>query len=170
MTPVLRIIRYNWDMSDKEKEYPEPPEGIRVLKNGAGYSETEKRIVHGPGTYGPSEYQITKGNNAEFQRRRWEKARETAAQAIANGTQQPDVFGGWRTVIQAQTELAITPKAGRASTEAAKFVGRAADLLPDQRQAQPDNAPAVQINITSDALREILSTTGGQVIDGNWTE
>jgi len=157
-------------MSDKEKEYPQPPEGIRVLSNGAGFDEEERKIRYGPGTFGPSNVQITKENNAEYQRRRWEKARETAAKAIASGTLAADVWGGWETIISAQTELAITPKAGRASTEAAKFVGRAADLLPDQRQAQPDNAPAVQINITSDALREILSTTGGQVIDGSWTE
>ena len=153
------------DDTQHDKEYPEPPEGIKVLSNGAGYDTVKKRIAHAPGTFGPFDHPITVENNAEFQARRWAKARETAAQAIANGTKQPDVFGGWFTVIAAQTELAINPRMGRSSTEAAKFIGRAADLLPDKRNDTPTNQANIQINVTSEALQRILCATGGQSLD-----
>ncbi len=151
-------------MSD-EQTYPEPPEGIRPLSNGAGYDTERKRITHGPGTFGHDPARITVENNAEYQAARYESGRLAAEQAIATGTNSPDAWGGWFTVVAAQTQLALNTEKGRASTEAAKFVGRAADLLPQQVKGQPTNQTNVQINVTQDALLDILGTTGGNLLD-----
>ena len=50
-------------------------------------------------------------------------------------------LGAWAVVVGKQTELALSPDAGHASTKAAEFIGRAADLLPDRR-ANAQSLPA----------------------------
>lgn len=165
MTNVLTMIVYNIDMDDKE--YPEAPAGIKVMSNGGGYDMERKRIAYGPGTFGPDTSPITSENARELWERRYELAREAAAQAIASapGNVSGNVLGGWKTIVAAQVMLAQRIEAGRASTEAAKFIARAADLIPDARQQAGNTQNNVQINVSEDVLRRILGDTGGQVLD-----
>ena len=44
-----------------------------------------------------------------------------------------DVFGGWQSVVAAQTRLALDHDKGHASTRAAEFVGKAIDIMPRDR-------------------------------------
>ena len=128
-------------------EYPEPPPGVKVLKNGAGYANG--RIAYGPGTYGPNPTAITKENTQLFHQRRLEKAVQAASQGMVkalpgNGKTE---FDAWVEINRAQTALAMSQERGRASTEAAKFVGNAARLLPDRRRADNDNGTGDKITV-----------------------
>ena len=150
---------------DDKKEYPKPPDGIRVLSNGAGFDLKRKRIAYGPGTFAPDTGAITKENSLEFHHKRYEKSRLITEQALASAQNVSDVWGGWYTIMMAQIALAQDTKQGRASTEAAKFVGRAADLLPNQARNTPTNQTNVQINVDRTALLDVLSQVSGQIID-----
>ena len=88
-------------------------------------------------------------------------------------------LGAWSIVVGKQTELALSPDAGHASTKAAEFIGRAADLLPDRRAVAslPDGV-AMQLNLTDDAAamladafsRRGSTLQGGQGQDGERTK
>jgi len=165
----------NSTSQEQEKEYPAPPPHIKVGKNGIGYDMIKKKIVDPPGTYADAPNQITKANAAALARRKHQKTKDAIASAIAEQAQEAglnvrtpsEALGAaagilFRDVIKGKGTL-------RDRNTTLWSIGKYSDLVESHDKA-PSSQANVQINITSDALREILSTTGGQTIDGTWTD
>ena len=111
---------------------------------------------------------ITEDNSTAYHRARRERAIEAAERGILAGLPDDviaaDVFGGMEVVIAAQTRLALDTKKGRASTEAAKMILAAAELLP-QRTAAPSGDSGDSATITIPAafaarLVALVAATG----------
>jgi len=97
---------------------------------------------------------ITKETASTMVSRRHEiaegRAREGLQRAVEAGLslQLAGAEEAWGYVIEKQTELAISPEEGRASTMAAKLVGSATGMTGDK---QPQTVVAIQVNV-SDAI------------------
>ena len=145
--------------SDDDKVYPEPPPGIQVLSNGAG--RNKGGIVYGPGTFKPDPHRITPETSLDLNRHRWNMARETAMDGMGSAVKSVSGATGWdawKEINRTQAEIAMDKEFGRASTEAAKFVGNAAQLLPDRRRASQDaDQPGnITVSIPPDALMALV--------------
>ena len=158
----------------EEIEYPQPPPGIRVLKNGAGYSETEKRIVHGPGTYGPNVNAITSETAPIINKERYKRTQEAIrsailAQARESGIESIDgpetAIGHAAAVLYQEAIDPSTKTALRDRNQTIWSIAKHADLLPDQRQQATSTPGNMQINIGSDVIAAIIRATGRQMID-----
>lgn len=160
---------YNESMTD-EQEYPQPPEHIRVLKNGAGYNTITKRIEHAPGTYAEAPYNITSENAAQMAA----IGRENAKRAIRDAIVEQARARGVNVLMPAD---ALGHAAGllfgevldgsgtlRDRNRVLWDVGKYSDLV-ESHENSGQQQVNVQVNVTADILRDILSTTGGQVID-----
>ena len=99
--------------------------------------------------------------------RRHELAREEAAAGLQRGVdegmslQTASAENAWGHVIEAQTELAIAPEKGHASTQAAKLVGTATGMMGDRASAP---TVAIQVNISDDIAARYLGD------DDEWQE
>lgn len=149
------------------KEYPKPPKGIRVLKNGAGYDMTLKRIAYPPGTFGDNPNGVP---GSELAQTRWDNTRKALndaiiSQAYANGL---NVQNGGEAVAIAASALYQDVLSGngtlRDRNKVLWDIAKHAGLLKDDRDTSA-NVNQTQVNIGIDAIREILGLTGGQVID-----
>ena len=98
-------------------------ENTKILANGAVYDLDKGRIVANPGG-GTSA--ITQANASALATLRWQQAREQAAEAGQIGLARNSTDGKWTSALaniaEKQAELAMDPDAGRASTEAARYV------------------------------------------------
>ena len=133
-------------------EYPEPPPGVKVLPNGAGWSHETKKIAPGmgPGTFAPDPHRITPETSQLYHQRRMELSVQAAMDGLTESARVDGAITGydaWRFIIRDQARLSRQIKSGRASTEAAKFVGNAARLLPDRRQGSQDNGTSDKITV-----------------------
>ena len=103
---------------------------------------------------------ITSDNASSLAQRRHQLARERAAEGLQRAVEHGmsiQVAGAedaWGHVIEKQTELAISPEEGHASTQAAKLVGTATGMMAD-RVAAP--AVAIQVNISDEIAARYLS-------------
>jgi len=152
----------NTNDQEEAKEYPKPPPGITVLPNGAGRDIKTGHFKHPPGTYGPAPKQITKDNASAMAKRRHQKTKEAIASAIVERAQQrglnvltpsdaighaagtlfDDILDGAGTLRDRNTTL--------------WSIGKYSDLVESQDK-HASTQTNVQVNITADALREILS-------------
>ena len=107
---------------------------------------------------------ITKETGSPLALRRHELAREEAAEGLTRAVDKGmsiQVAGAeeaWGHVIEKQTELAISPEEGHASTQAAKLVGTATGMMGDRASAP---TVAIQVNISDDIAARYL---------GEWDE
>ena len=174
------------DTNQIDKMYPDPPPGIRVWRNGAGQDIETGKVLFGPGTFLPDPNRLTPDRAAELHQRRQELAIQAAERAlidVANEqdnsdierprtTHGADVYTGWRYIVAAQARLAMRIEKGRASTEAAKFIGKTANLTYD---AHSPAAQAAQIGacqakpgfaaLIMAVIREIDSGSGANIDD-----
>ena len=120
--------RYRLLPSDKGNELRE------YQATGVIYDYTEKKPVKG--------LTLDSETARRLQGRKQELAIEAASAGMLAAVESlsPDYvpgsggLGAWAVIVGKQTELAMSPDAGNASTRAAEFVGKAADLLMDRRQ------------------------------------
>ena len=107
---------------------------------------------------------ITTDNHRELRERRYDLARQAAARGLRStldvGGSQSELEA-WCRIIQAQAELALDKSAGRASTEAAKFVARAVDLLPDGSDKGAQTVNNTQINLVDGQLDALIERLQG---------
>jgi len=125
---------------------------------GYEYSDGSKRTPRGGWMEKPpnSAPIITKDNAAELANKRWEATRKAVDKGIAAlvaetgkaGALDEQTLDAIERISTAQATLAIDTQAGHASTKAAEFLLRAADRLPDRRQAAPQAVIAIQVNIS----------------------
>ena len=78
---------------------------------------------------------------------RWERAREAAAEGLEQA---------WKQIVKTQAELAADPEK-RGSTQAARLVGQAADLLPRANAQPAASGPATVIQIDARDAQILLA-------------
>jgi len=162
-------------MNDIQSDFPEQSitgkryrileDGNREYESGTIFDPVRNKIVSGP---------ITKENAGIMQRASriaiHDKAVESARLGLLRGVAATQLVDdphiAWSHVIEAQTELAMTPDMGHASTGAAKLVGQATQMLDKQEVS----VGKVEVNVLSlDAAREIIGILGN-VVDAEWKE
>lgn len=127
------------------------PEFEYVTGNGTIYDSRTHRITKGaPG--GGTHALTTDKSNANRQIRQ-EKAEIMARQALASKSTRGNSYDGWKMVVSAQVDQALKPDSPY-STNAAKFVGSAAGLLRDRREAE--KSEGVTIDISADVARMMI--------------
>jgi phage FluMu protein gp41 len=139
------------------------PERYRVLRNGAIYDNEAKRIVKAP-----ENNTINQENAREMLALRWEKARQAVAAGMIEGAASiKDISPSNVTEYDAVslmaanlTNIAAT-KQDRAAIEAFRAVSQAAGLVQERGQQVSSDAPALQINVSGDALARLLQLMQG---------
>ena len=90
---------------------------------------------------------------------RWERAREAAADGLVDALDKrgtgTTVELAWKKIVQTQAELASSKERG--STQAARLVGQAADLLPRANQQPEASGPATVIQIDARDAQILLA-------------
>ena len=91
---------------------------------------------------------------------RWERAREAAAEGLKDALDKrgtgESVEQAWKEIVKNQAELAADPEK-RGSTQAARLVGQAADLLPRANQQPESSGPATVIQIDARDAQILLA-------------
>ena len=98
------------------------------------------------------------GTAVQANNTRWERAREAAAEGLVAAL---DTHGtgttvelAWKKIVKTQAELASSKERG--STQAARLVGQAADLLPRANQ-QPESSNTTVIQIDARDAQILLA-------------
>lgn len=141
------------------------PERYKVLPNGAVYDKSIGRIVANPGG---GKSAITQATSSEMRARRMELAREAVARGMIDGAASlKDISPSNVTEYDAVslmaanlTNIAAT-KQDRAAIEAFRAVNQAAGLVQERGQQGSSDAPALQINVSGDALARLLQLMQG---------
>jgi len=115
--------------------------------------------------------EITKETASGMATRRHQLAQDRAAEglqrAVENGMS-ISVAGAedaWGRVIEKQTELAISPEEGRASTQAAKLVGVATGMTGDKKSVP---VVAIQVNVSESIAARYLTDDDDTVDGDSW--
>lgn len=167
---VCYTLGMETDKEHAQKTYPEPPQGIRVLSNGAGFNESTKRIQYGPGTFGENPHAITSDNAKAYRQMAVDKSKKAMLDAILEQTKErgvnvdspPEALGHavgllFREVLDGRGTLRDR---NRVIWDIAKHT-----KLIEGEESSKAGTTNVQINLSLDVLREILDSVGGQVID-----
>ena len=150
----------------------------------AEYSDGAKRYVSGnslgkqPGALAELHPGMTPITNSEHSQALHARKRELAmlsasegmTRAVqANSEYRPRTeFEAWGVVVEKQTELAITPDMGHASTQAAKLVGQAAGMLSSDRTTIQDQRKQTVVIVGEGQAGSYLSSLGiGQLSAGD---
>ncbi|MCG8431038.1 MAG: hypothetical protein MJA29_07685 [Candidatus Omnitrophica bacterium] len=150
----------------QDAEYPEPPEGIRVLSNGAGYCETEKRIKYGPGTFGPDPYRIDKSNASALANDRWDKLRTVADEGVALAAMDElklsnaTVEDGWRNIVKFRAQNAMKNE-GHAGTKDADFTAKAINAFPSNGNGTQPPTDGARLELGQGAADKLIDILGG---------
>ena len=167
---------YNWRMSDDQEqatpasEYPivtnkagqsfvVDGEAYKMLPNGAVHGVREARIVANPNGGLTA---ITPANSSDVRSKLFERriqSKLAAGRGMAQGTMTAGELEAWERINAAQASLAVDTDRGRASTEAARFVGAAAGFLsPDTRyDDQPAGPAGVRIELSDEAVDGLIA-------------
>jgi hypothetical protein len=143
--------------------------GQRLLKNGAVYDEQRSRIVANNPALNP--HAITKENTYKYHELRHDRSQAAIQRGMIAGADRRDIDGSIEAIAEAQTHIAVNEMAGRASTEAARFLFTAAGIMPD-RKGESDNTTARDIGRgIADVLCRLLQDNGSfiaenDIIDG----
>lgn len=143
-------------------EYDGQP--ARFYENGTVLHADTKKLLRGP-----QDYRLTSERARELNTIKHAAPIEAARRGLAAGLSVQELVDGhniaWEKVIQAQAELAIDREKGHASTKAAEFVGKAADMLPDRRASRDGGAVPVD-NRLLDFLGAIAPVVRGLLEEG----
>ena len=141
----------------------------KTLKNGAIYDLDTKRIIGGPPGGGTiTGTAITQSNANEYHEMSREKRLDAVYRGLAAGTRRANAHAAVEAIAAKQAELAMSIDRGRASTEAARFVFQAGELIQDRR-LDADGGVTVTAHASLgalEALRAILEQARGSVVDG----
>jgi hypothetical protein len=139
------------------------PERYQVLPNGAVYDHAVKKIVKAPENQVLNQAQASALANL-----RWQRAREAAAAGLAGAV--ADVrkvspsnvteYDAYAQMTQNLARMAMTNN-DRSAVEAYRAVSQAAGLVQERGQQGSSDAPALQINVSGDALARLLQLMQG---------
>ena len=150
------------------------------LPSGAVMDKSTNKLVANPGG-GNTIIRRNSNNIREIHAERVLKAKLAAQSALAavSASKSKTSLAGWARIVGAQAELALDIDRGRASTDAARFVGQAAGFLESGRQADDNGRDAGTmgaVSILAGALSQFLaaasskSTTPDIIIDSDWVK
>ena len=150
---------------------PAIPAGLIAARNGALRDPKTGRIVTTPGGGTKA---ITKETTEQYHEMRKERFIQAAYNGIISGADQRTLDASVETIYAAQTRLALNEMAGRASTEAARFVVNTSGLAPDRKDTDNTTARDIGRGI-ADVLCRLLqdnALVAGEtnVIDAEFTE
>ena len=129
-------------------------QNVKILKNGAVYDLDKGRIVANPGGGTTA---ITQANATELINSRWERYRNSAVEGLAAAGAVNNRVDAWAWIVEKQAGLAADPDRGRASTEAARFVGSAVGAMPERGAAGANSGgDNVNISVPGAFLRGLL--------------
>jgi len=172
MTKAHEIYIPEWNEGDfhletedgrKYREWIDPESGAVIrefLESGVIRDYTNHKIIRGA---------ITKENSKEMQVRATEARVSKAITSARNGllrgvsaTALANEWGiAWEYIVAAQAELAMAPDMGNASTRAAEFIMRAADLDPKNNKESlkmTDGKNKLELsNMSAEQLSSILT-------------
>jgi hypothetical protein len=139
------------------------PERYQVLPNGAIYDHAIKRIVKAPAIN-----TINRENARELINLRWQRAREAAAAGMTEaaasiaGVSPSNVteYDAYSMMTGNLARMAMQNN-DRSAVEAFRAVSQAAGLVPDKQSGGGGDAPALQINVSGDALARLLQLMQG---------
>ena len=123
-----------------EDGYPLPPEGIKVMKNGGGYSTELKHIVYGPGTFAldPNAFDTDKAHDAHLAK--IAKAEDELIRAIEERTGKPfdEIFaeGGATLFTEIVLGRSKTKHGGRERFDVWEGIGKRAGVVPDKAKTE----------------------------------
>lgn len=125
-----------------------------VARNGALRDPVTGRIIANP-PGGPTTA-IDPSVAAAYSRRRWQLYRQAAADAVKRANPANTPYAAWGVIVERQAALAADIERGRASTEAARFVGSALGALdrPPEGQARGGTA---DVTLPGDTLRRLIA-------------
>ena len=127
--------------------------GQRLLKNGAVMGADGKFVANIPAL---NPHAITKETTQHYHELRRERVQEAVQKGIIAGADRRDIDASIGAITEAQTHIALNEMAGRASTEAARFVFQVAGFMPD-RKGESDNNTARDIGRgIADVLCQLL--------------
>lgn len=174
-TSTQATVKPAIDVTVLPEPYAQNPERYKRWANGAIYDTSIGRVVANPGG---GIKKFTKDNTADMralydQRRLQAKlAAQGAVAKLAVSSGKPSVYRGWQLLVSAQAELAMDTDRGRASTDAARFVGQATGFLDSGAQAETGSPASMDgaISLLAGALRQFLGVVANPstVIDGEW--
>lgn len=151
----------------------------RRLHNGPIYDMQVHHIVANPGG-GLDKISPTHNPKAIYAERvlAAKIAAQEAVEELAKASQSKKTFAaGWREIVKAQAGLALDVDRGRASTDAARFVGQATGFLGDSRRDDDTtNAAVGAVATLAGVLSQYMSANiaGSQssrvIIDGDIVE
>ena len=128
--------------------------GQRLLKNGAVFDEERGRIVANNPALNP--HAITKETTQHYHELKRERVQAAVQQGIIAGADRRTIDASIGAITEAQTHIALNEMAGRASTEAARFVFQVAGFMPD-RKGESDNTTVRDIGRgIADVLCQLL--------------
>lgn len=135
------------------------------LRNGAIYDYEVGRIVDAS----ECTTKITSENSREIREARYVKARDAAAEGMSSindvSTSKAAELDAWRLICANLAHTAST-KQDRTAVEAAKFLGRAADLLPDRTSKDVQSGQAVHFEMTNEAVSVLSRLLDRMETDG----
>lgn len=129
------VLRYYWGVV-----YNGGMSDAIILSNGAAKDPVTGHFLPG---YRPKSVISDRTQAVAMAKKRWENARKAVSSALKEQSGGPTPYHALQEITKAQYDLATDAEKGRASTEAAKFIFRAGDFLPDNRAEQTDTATQV---------------------------
>lgn len=117
-----------------------------------------------PGTLAPGTI-TTPAQASALARTRWDRAKEAAAAGLLQGVKDSGVVkldprahpvDAWGTIIAHNTAVIMRSDDSRGLAELTRQVGQAADMIPDNRQAQETPGLTASIHVPIDQLAPLL--------------
>ena len=127
--------------------------GQRLLKNGAVFDEERGRIVANNPALNP--HAITKETTQHYHELKRERVQAAVQQGIIAGADRRTIDASIGAITEAQTHIALNEMAGRASTEAARFVFQVAGFMPGKAEQADSTARDIGRGI-ADVLCQLL--------------
>jgi len=155
-------------VSDTGKRYRMLDEVRREYASGMRYNEVTKRAEGGMIRSENAVTMQSAGVTARYQNA-IDAARRGLMRGVSATQLASDEGMAWEHIIAAQTELALAVDMGNASTRAAEFVGKAADLLPDRRvtaDALP-NGVGARLDVSPDVAAALLAALDARRREGS---
>jgi hypothetical protein len=143
----------------------------QVQQSANGIMVRDERGRFLPGTM-PSNT-ITPANAREYQHRRYDLAKQAAARGLLDGVNRSGVVNvrdtpveAWGEIVGHAAELVMVSDNTRGVAELSRFVGQAADMIPDSKRAD-DSVLAVAASVGAAVVAGLLSRLVDLVGDGD---
>ena len=157
MADEIDVVTQDSDVVTRDGDGRIVPDGVKYkeLSNGSVYDSRNGRIVQAPPAHRQPFANPEKARQAINSR--WEKAARAARQGLATVSTSRSALVAWSESVGSQARLASDIEAGRASTEAARFVGAATGYLRDRVGTAPERQTVAFFGYAVDDIDRLLA-------------